>query len=64
MWKNYSDLFKFKKIFDLFKFKMTTTCEVNSLYELIKRFPNKPWDWDALSENPNITWEFVYKNHT
>ena len=24
--------------------------------------PEKPWDWNMLSSNPNITWDIVQKN--
>ena len=34
----------------------------NSLTILIDRFPNKPWSYDILSGNPNITWETVQAN--
>ena len=50
--------------------------EKGSLYEEIKREwyfhwfqyikdnPNEDWDYDGLSENPNITWEIVQANPT
>src|SRR3989344_4263446 len=34
----------------------------NSLYVLLKLFPDKPWDWERLSYNPNITWQIVLDN--
>ena len=34
----------------------------NHLWILVKRNPNKKWDWEGLSSNPNITWEIVQKN--
>ncbi len=34
----------------------------NELQRLILEFPDKPWDWDGLSRNPNITMKFVNSN--
>ena len=34
----------------------------NDLIKLLDLYPDKPWDWDGLSSNPNITWEFVQAN--
>jgi len=31
----------------------------NDIELLIRAFPDKPWDWDELSKNPAITWEFI-----
>ena len=36
--------------------------EENQLLKLLQLFPDKPWDYDYLSENPNITWEIIQKN--
>ena len=40
----------------------------NPLWELIKMFPDKNWDWDYISCNPNITFDIIinnlYKNAT
>ena len=33
----------------------------NILEYLIKKNPNKPWDWFWISRNPNITMEFIEK---
>ena len=33
----------------------------NYLWELIEKYPNKPWDWRLISENPNITIEIIEK---
>jgi len=30
--------------------------------ELIEKYPNKPWKWDGISCNPNITMEFIEKH--
>ena len=35
---------------------------MNTLEKLIQKYPNKPWGWAAISENPNITLEFIEKN--
>ena len=32
------------------------------LQYLFEKYPNKPWDWDRVSSNPNITMEFIEKN--
>jgi len=34
----------------------------NHLLILLKKYPNKPWNWYGLSCNPNITWEIVQNN--
>jgi len=33
--------------------------KTNVLSTLIKKFPDEDWDMEALSENPNITWDVV-----
>ena len=35
---------------------------VNHLLKLLELYPDKPWDWCGLSENPNITWTVVESN--
>ena len=35
---------------------------MNHLTKLLELFPDKPWNYDSLSSNPNITWEFVQNN--
>ena len=30
--------------------------------DIIKENPNKPWDYDELSSNRNVTWDFIKKN--
>ena len=30
--------------------------------DIIESNPDKPWDWECISENPNITFEFVKKH--
>ena len=34
----------------------------NTLQKLIEKYPDKDWDWDELSRNPNITLEFIEKH--
>ncbi len=34
----------------------------NHLQRLIKKFPNANWDWNAISDNSNITEDFIRKN--
>src|SRR5271165_6611308 len=34
----------------------------NHLTTLIKFLPNKEWDYNMLSKNPNITWKYVCDN--
>ena len=33
--------------------------EKNELIRILEAFPEKPWNWEKLSRNPNITMEFV-----
>ena len=33
----------------------------NTLELLLEKYPNKPWGWDGISRNPNITMEFIEK---
>ena len=35
---------------------------MNDLLILLYLFPDKPWNWNGLSANPNITWEIVQEN--
>jgi hypothetical protein len=30
--------------------------------EMIEKHPEKPWNWDWISRNPNITIEFIENN--
>ena len=30
--------------------------------EFIEKYPEKPWDWEYISLNPNITMEFIEKH--
>jgi len=30
--------------------------------KFIKETPVNPWNWDGISENPNITWEIIKAN--
>ena len=32
---------------------------VNHLKKLLELFPSAPWDYNALSRNPNLSWEIV-----
>ena len=34
----------------------------NHLWKLIQLYPDKIWDWRAISQNPNITWEIIQDN--
>ena len=34
----------------------------NDIEQLLNLFPDKPWSWLWLSQNPNITWEIVQAN--
>jgi len=38
--------------------------EDNELVKLILRYPDKPWTWDYLSENPNITMGIIERYPT
>jgi len=29
--------------------------------EIIEKYPNKPWNWNRISENPNLTMEIIEK---
>jgi hypothetical protein len=31
-------------------------------FDYIKQTPDKPWNYDSLSQNPNITWDAVAAN--
>ena len=31
-------------------------------YDLVLLNPDKPWNWEYISENPNITWEIIQAN--
>ena len=35
---------------------------LNHLYILLNLFPDKPWNYEYLSLNPNITYDIVQKN--
>ena len=35
---------------------------VNYLVKLLDLYPDKPWYWWGLSQNPNITWAVVKNN--
>ena len=41
---------------------MTNEQKETDLEKLLSRFPDKPWDWDSLSRNPNIIFEHVLAN--
>jgi hypothetical protein len=34
----------------------------NHLHKLITKFPDKPWNWECLSNNPNTTIDMVLAN--
>jgi hypothetical protein len=29
---------------------------------VVREYPKLPWDWNALSQNPNITWQIIKRN--
>ena len=29
--------------------------------EIVEKYSDKPWDWNELSDNPNITMEIIEK---
>ena len=31
------------------------------IIKLTEKYPNKPWNWNAISKNPNITMNFIEK---
>ena len=31
-------------------------------YNLIEKYPDKPWEWIYISKNPNITWDVIENN--
>jgi len=35
---------------------------VNELMKLLEKYPDKPWCWDAISTNPNLTIEYIEKH--
>jgi hypothetical protein len=39
-------------------FYLQTKCR-NITFEIVKKYPDKPWNWDYLSCNPNITMDIV-----
>ena len=34
----------------------------NHLLILLRMFPDKPWNWYGISQNPNITWDIIVAN--
>ena len=32
-------------------------------WQFILDNPDKPWDWEWISKNPNINWEIIENNH-
>jgi hypothetical protein len=38
---------------------MSYQTELSKIY---KMFPNENWNYDELSENPNITWDIIKNN--
>ena len=40
-------------------YERSIAMEVNDLLVLLEMYPNEEWDFEALSYNPNITWEFI-----
>lgn len=35
---------------------------MNNFETFIKKYPNKYWNWDCLSQNPNISLDFIKQN--
>jgi len=31
----------------------------NELVELLEEYPDKPWNWIAISANPNVNMEYI-----
>ena len=40
--------------------KMYYLSTVNHLEILLDLLPSEPWDWYGVSQNPNVTWEFIH----
>jgi hypothetical protein len=34
----------------------------NPLWYLVKKYPDKRWNWNSLSRNPNITMDIIKSN--
>jgi hypothetical protein len=49
---------EFEKDIDLLA--KTNICK--KLLNIINDNPNKKWDWEFISSNPNITWEIIEAN--
>jgi len=43
-------------------FKIYSFGKMNILMYLLEKYPEKPWKWDCISYNPNITMEFIEKH--
>ena len=41
---------------------LKSVCSTNIFWETVNDNPDKDWNWECLSENPNITWEIVIDN--
>lgn len=50
--QNYKTLGKFEK-------KLRNTRHIE---RLLRYFPDKPWDWNHLSQNPSVTWDVIQKH--
>jgi hypothetical protein len=35
---------------------------MTTFWDIVKANPDKPWDYELLSDNPNITWDIVKAN--
>ena len=35
---------------------------MNELEKLLKKYPDKPWNWEWISRNPNITIDIINQN--
>ena len=41
---------------------MSENVESDIISNIILAFPDKPWNWLKLSDNPNITWDIIKAN--
>ena len=35
---------------------------MNTLEQLLNRFPDKPWNWKGISRNPNVTMDMIERH--
>ena len=51
-----------KSEFFKFEWEKFNNFQLNHLTILLELYPNKDWNWDFLSQNPNITFEFILQH--